>query len=238
MEHEILTGALRPGPDCVDVERLGRYVDGALVGDERAAVKAHVDGCLTCQTEISMLNAFASVRTNADEADAVRAIVAELQRRPSPIPRAAREESRASRIFPLGFARAIIASAALFAVAAGGAFLYRSHAPQLPADIDAGHDVTRSLSVTLRAPIGDLRTAPGRLEWQPVAGAVRYHVRVMEVDRTELWSSDAASASIDLPDAVRARIVPAKTLLWDVTAFGSSNATLAASDAQRFRLVP
>jgi len=37
---------------------------------------------------------------------------------------------------------------------------------------------------------------------------------------------------------VRARIVPAKTLLWQVTAYGASNAPLAESDVARFRLTP
>jgi hypothetical protein len=237
MEHEILNAALRPGPDCIDVERLGRFVDGAVAPDERRAIAAHVEGCPTCQAEISLLQAFTEGRVDATESAAVRDIVAELQRRPSPIPSAAPEKPRAWRGIPLGMLRAVMTTAAVLVVASS-VYLFRSTAPQLPIDIDAGRDVTRSLAIALISPVGDQRSAPSRLEWQPVTGASRYHVRVMEVDRTELWSVDTDASAVDLPEAMRARIVPAKTLLWDVTAFTSSSAVIATSDAQRFRVVP
>ena len=78
---------------------------------------------------------------------------------------------------------------------------------------------------------------PARLQWQPVSGAARYRVRLSEVDRQEIWSSDTVDAAIDLPPDVRARIVPGKTLVWQVTAYGASNAPIAESSAERFRLV-
>jgi hypothetical protein len=61
----------------------------------------------------------------------------------------------------------------------------------------------------------------------------------MEVDRSELWSVDVARTAVNLPATVREHIVPAKTLLWDVTAYGASTTTpIATSDVERFRLVP
>jgi hypothetical protein len=237
MEHEILNAALQPGPDCIDVERLGRFVDGAVEPDERRAIAAHVDGCATCQAEITLLQAFTDGSVDATESAAVRDIVAELRRRPSPIPAATVHESRTWRGIPLGMLRAIVTTVALLVVASS-VYLFRSTAPQLPTDIDAGRDVTRSLAIAVVSPLGDQRSVPSRLEWRPVAGASRYHVRLMEVDRTELWSVDTDASAVELPEAMRARIVPAKTLLWDVTAFASSSAVIATSDAQRFRVVP
>ena len=97
---------------------------------------------------------------------------------------------------------------------------------------------TRSLSVAIQGPIGDQTAVPGRLQWHPVSGAARYHVRLSEVDRHEIWSSGTVDTAIDIPPTIRARIVPGKTLVWQVTAYSASNALIAESNAERFRLVP
>ena len=96
----------------------------------------------------------------------------------------------------------------------------------------------RSLSVGLRTPIGDQVEAPKRFEWQRVASAVRYHVSLMEVDRHQLWAIDTSNTAVMLPLAVRGQIVPAKTLLWQVKAFGAGDALVAESGVERFRLAP
>jgi putative zinc finger protein len=239
MERKILSGALERGPECLDVEVIARYVDDALAPRERDAAKAHIDACPTCQAEITLIQAFADARVSDEESIAVREIVADLQRRPSAIVLPAREESRARRGLSFGMWRATLSAAAALLVAiVAGYYLLGSNAPRLPNDIDSGREVTRSLTVILRGPIGDQTTAPTRLEWQSVASAVRYRVRLMEVDRSELWSAETTKMSIDLPTAIRARIVPAKTLLWDVTAYGVTSEIVAASDVERFRLVP
>jgi hypothetical protein len=58
----------------------------------------------------------------------------------------------------------------------------------------------------------------------------------MEVDRTEVWSTESRQASVALPPSVRARIVPGKPLLWQVVAKDGSGKTVATSEIQRFRL--
>jgi hypothetical protein len=58
----------------------------------------------------------------------------------------------------------------------------------------------------------------------------------MEVDRRELWSTETAATDVDLPESVRALIVPAKTLQWQVTAYDASNSPIAESSLERFRL--
>lgn len=236
MERKVLNDALRPGPECIDVEQLARFVDAALPDDERRRVAAHVDACLTCQAEVAFLQAFTDTRVSREESAAIDGVVSELRRRPSPIPAARVDEPRAPRSISLGMLRAFLAATAALLVVAGSFFMFRSQAPQFPRDIDAGGGATRSLTVTVRGPIGDVTSVPARLEWQAVAGAVRYRARIMEVDRTEVWSAEVGEPGVELPAAVRARIVPAKTLLWDVTAYGVSNAPIAASEIQRFRL--
>jgi hypothetical protein len=85
-------------------------------------------------------------------------------------------------------------------------------------------------------PTGDLTKAPAALRWQAMSGAKRYRIRVMEVDQNELWQTESGEATVSLPAAVRATIVPGKTLLWQVTALDSAGNPVAASQILRFRL--
>jgi hypothetical protein len=97
-------------------------------------------------------------------------------------------------------------------------------------------EVTRSLVIAVRSPVGDLAEPPRRFEWLAVDRAVRYRVRVMEVDHREVWSSVTPAAEVDLPPAVRSSIGPGRTLLWEVTAYDASGAAIAESGAQSFRI--
>ena len=241
MEHEILTAALRPGPDCLPLEQLGRYADGALSAPEHRAAAAHIDACVTCQSELTLLRAFSTVPVHDDERAIVAAGVAELQRRESPVGPARDEQHPAAssqrRWMPSGLSRVALPAAAALLVVVGGYYVFKSQAPRLPPDVGPGVEATRSLKVPVRGPIGDQAVAPDRLEWLAVSGAVRYRVRLMEVDRHELWSIDTEATSSDLPASVRAQIVPGKTLVWQVTAYGPGTPPIAESDARRFRVV-
>jgi len=239
MERKILSDALKPGPDCLSIEYIGHYADGALPAAERVVASAHIEACANCQAELALLRAFAATTVRDDEAESVRAGVAALRRRESDILGSGRREaSSLGQWGSVWLFRHAISLAAVLLLVVGGFYLLNPAPPRLPTNVSSGDEVTRSLTVAVRAPIGEQVDAPARLEWQPVTGAVRYRVRLMEVDRHELWSTDVAATSVDLPQDVRARIVPAKTLLWQVTAYGASNAPLAESDVARFRLTP
>ena len=81
MEDEILRAALAPGDECLSVEQLGRYADGALGADEQSAAEAHIRGCLSCQAELALLQAVTSSTVRDGEADIVRDGAARLQPR-------------------------------------------------------------------------------------------------------------------------------------------------------------
>ena len=133
--------------------------------------------------------------------------------------------------------RPVPALAIVLLAFAGGYYFSRQAASRLPADIGPGPETTRSLTIAARSPIGDQTTSPARLQWEPVTGAARYRVRLSEVDRQEVWSGETTGSAIDLPPGVRALIVPGKTLVWRVTAYGAANAPIAESNDERFRLV-
>jgi hypothetical protein len=146
-------------------------------------------------------------------------------------------ESPVRRWLWAGSLRPALALAVVLLAVVGGYYLINPAVPRLPTDIGSSPEATRSLTVAVRAPIGDQAAVPDRLQWEAVSGAARYHVRLSEVDRREIWSNDTVDTAIDLPPDVRARIVPGKTLVWQVTAIGASNAPVAESNAERFRLV-
>lgn len=238
MEEQNLTNALRPGPDCLSIERLGRYADGALTPDERRREESHVVTCPNCQAELALLQAFATPSVRDDEAEAVRWGVEQLRRREPEIFEGGRlKDVPVRRWLSIERLRPALALAAVLLALVGGYYLSTQGVPGLPTDIGSSPETTRALAVSLVGPIGDQTAVPARLQWQPVSGAARYRVRLSEVDRHEIWSSDTLDAAIDLPADVRARIVPGKTLVWQVTAYTASNAPLAESPAERFRLV-
>ena len=237
MEEQILKRALGPGPDCLPIERLAQYADGILSDDERRADESHIAACANCQAELSLLHAFAASTVRDDEAAIVRAGVEQLKHREAeifpPVPRDARS---VRQWLSLGRLRPALTMAAVLLAAIGGYYLTNPAAPRLPTDVGSGPEATRSMGITVVEPVGDQTAVPGHLRWQPVTGASRYHVRLTEVDRHEIWSSDTADAAIELPAGILAQIRPAKTLVWQVTAYGASNTPIAESDPQRFRL--
>ena len=86
------------------------------------------------------------------------------------------------------------------------------------------------------APLGDLSRRPVEFRWQPVNGAAAYSVRLMKIDQTELWSTTVSNAAVSIPATVLERIVPGKTLIWQVNAQASSGAILAESRPRQFRV--
>jgi anti-sigma factor RsiW len=236
-ERQLLGHALAPAVECLSIEELGRLQDGLLPADTAAEAMAHLATCPSCQVERELLHEFQVGEVRADETDLVREGQARLRSHAEAIyggPKRAQIAWRPhwkSAIFRSGLAAAAVLLLSI------GSYMWRPGVSNLPVQPD-GSDVTRSLSIAGLAPVGDVSEAPSQLEWNSVNGAVRYRVRLMEVDRHELWASDVATTRVALPDAVRAVAVPAKTLVWQVTALDAGGAALAESAAQRFRVTP
>jgi Putative zinc-finger len=212
MEDEILRKSLAPSAECLSIEQLGRYADGALGPPDRAAADSHIRQCLNCQAELALLQTLTSTSIRIREAKVDRFRVLRM---------------------------AAMAAVLLVAIAAGSFYLLVSRtAPELPRRVTSGDEVTRSLAITARGPVGDQVEAPRRFEWLGVDRAARYRVRLMEVDRHEIWSTSSTALEADLPSSVRSSITPGRTLLWDVTAYDAAGAAIAESGLQSFRVAP
>jgi hypothetical protein len=239
MEDEILRAALRPGDECLTVEQLGRYADGALGVQERSAAERHIRGCLSCQAELALLRAVTSRGVRPDEEALVRDGAARLDRRSSEILAGHLRQSSRPRWFRSGaFRVGALAAVLLIGIATGSYLFLTRNAPGLPSGVTTVDEVARSLSVRLRGPIGEQVESPRRFEWLPVDRAARYRVRLMGVDRQELWSTSTSAPGVDVPSAVRASIAPGKTMLWDVTAYDAAGRLVGESQMQTFRVAP
>lgn len=241
-ERSFLRKALSSPYACATPLELGGLADGSLAQPAAARLKDHVSGCARCQTELTLLKDFENAAPGPEEEDAVRWISARLERRFSgasegasplparpgvPLPR--RSVFSALNLGGFGLAAATLAAAVTIGLREG-------RAPELTQPSPAAPAVLRSAGITILSPAGDLVAVPSELRWEPQTEAASYSVQVMEVDYAELWSAETRDASIVLPAALRARMVPGKPLLWEVIGKDAAGRAVAWSGKQRFRI--
>jgi len=168
--NEKMKAALSLTAECPPIEQLAAL-----------AQSSHVSQCLHCQAELAMLQKFENATADADEKDAVDWIAARIQ--PVEPPR------RRLLSFPLKRESRIwmAAAACLLLAVSGGVLMFRG--PGEPVAPKEGTEILRTQSVELVAPLNEVSALPGEFTWHSVAGAASYRVRLLEVDRRELWST-------------------------------------------------
>jgi hypothetical protein len=135
-------------------------------------------------------------------------------------------------------AQASLAVAAILFVAGAVMFLRSAtYRPHLEARTQTSQEVFRSGGFAVLSPVGDLQTDPQEVRWERVPGVASYQVRLLEVDHNEMWRAESTEDHIALPAAIQARIVPARTLFAEVTAFDSSGSKVGDTGLVRFRLL-
>jgi hypothetical protein len=78
--------------------------------------------------------------------------------------------------------------------------------------------------------------APPELAWRAVDGASMYHVRLLEVDGTEIWSADTPTTQIAIPPQLRAQLQPGRSFRWQVAASNAAG-RIAESSLQSFHII-
>jgi hypothetical protein len=231
-EDRLLRGALGKTAECPSVEALAAM---------NAKARAHVEHCAYCQNELAMLVEFQDATPLPGESDDLAWIRAELERRsaatPATVPAKslwARVHGWIARVLPSRGWQMVPIAAGLVLVAAGVMYLGPGNeALQAPPN---GEPVWRSQSVTGVAPLGDV-AAPAELQWEATPGAVKYLVRVMEVDGTEIWRTEAPGTRIALPAGVRGQMSAGRSFLWTITARNANGSTVAESTLQSFHIL-
>ena len=214
---------LRTTPDCLTPERLSENLS--------ESERQHVDTCSRCQAELRLWQEYEQGEVSPDEGAAVQWIVAELARRNAPVSKTAMPW--VAWLTPA--VRKLAAAAAAIVLVAAVGYLVWDREPVIR-DQAAAHDTYRTGRVDVVGPSGDLREAPAALEWVAVDNAVSYDIEILEVDDTPLWRATSTGSRIDLPPAVVRRLVPGKTVLWQVRARTARNDVIAESGRQQFRV--
>lgn len=221
--QESLRAVIGPTEGCVPIDHFGALSE---------AEQQHVSQCAHCEAELALWQEFEAQTPAGDEGAAVTWIAAEIGRRRgmNSVP-----ASRASRfrLFGLpGFA----ALAAAVVLVAGLMYAVRDREPALRAP--AGSEVYRGGDITSMSPVGNVHVVPGlALKWSFVAGTDRYDISVLEVDGTVLWQTSTSNPEAALPSEVVSKLVPGKTVTWEVAARDRSGAVIA-SGTQRLTVVP
>lgn len=238
-EQDIFRMALGPGKECPPIEELERFASQGVASSTR--LESHIKSCPYCQTELQMLQTFQSGETGPASKE-IQNVTELLQARSKTILRQPAQPRRPWWKIAFAMPRLVQASVALAAVllVAGAVIEFRSTSfrPTLNESNQTGPEVLRSGSIVVVSPSGDLKAAPSEIRWEKIPQAARYQVRMLEVDHNEIWKAETAEDHIDLPSAVRSRIVPAKTLFFEITAFDSSGSKVGETGTVRFRLLP
>lgn len=233
-ERELLRGAFSPPAGCPALDRLELCLDSAAAPAELAA---HIAACTSCRAELELLRAFHAPPRDAEEADAIRQVVERMRRPVVPAPEPVRSSWWKAAFHTRWLSQGALAAAAVLVLVAAGLEFRHGAPPQVSGPVAGEHDVLRSGALAVTAPIGDVGSVPSEIRWSTVGGASEYRVRLLEVDETEVWSAATRESHIAIPPEVRARIVPAKTLLVEVAALDASGKSFVGFSTVRFRLL-
>lgn len=240
-DQDILKSTLAATPECLKPEQLEALLDGRQSNP-------HLAACPRCQAELAMLKTFESGSPLADEGAAVAWISSHLDRQLEAIKnpgktRAVRSGVQSfeqqgpwlARILGAGAWRWAVPAAGLAVAAIMVALLVgREKEPDLQAHLGNSPVVYRSQEVQVVSPVGDVQQVPQTLQWQAFPETGIYRVEVMEIDKTVLWSTETHETSVEIPASLRAKMLPGKPILWQVTALDATGRVLGTSQVQRF----
>jgi len=240
MNKSNLKRALAAKPDCLSLQELER------LAEDSSPRHPHLAECTRCQAELALLKEFEVGAPLPDEGAAAAWISSQLERRLDVIknPKLASKRSKQrettsapwlARFLGTGSARWLAPVAAIVVIAAASVILLRTKKElTLTTNLGNGPAVYRSQEVEVVSPAGELAQAPKSLQWKAFAGASAYKILIMEVDHAPLWSEQIQDISVTIPNGIRAKMLPGKPLLWQVTALDSQGRTLATSQIERF----
>ena len=218
-------------PECPGVEQFTALKEGSLAFAQAEPLRQHLQSCQLCRAEWRALEEFLAPSPSSAERTDVQAIVARLQ----PNPSGAGAWWQRWLALP-SFPRWAGAMAAVLLLVAVGVQYQARRAGSLDGFQPSG-EMRAGQSIRVE-PRGNLAALPRELKWTAVAGAVSYEAALTEVDGTEIWRQESSDLTVNLPAAVRQQILPRKTLVITVTAFGGAGQRLARTEPTRFRFVP
>jgi hypothetical protein len=239
LDRSTLKDALKTTSDCLAPQQLEK------LAEDSSLKNTHLEQCPRCQTELALLKSFESNEPLPGEGAALAWISKRIEQRLDQIkggraPAEATASTRAGSWFSrwfggkAGWLVPVSAALVLVIVVTSIALMHRSQEPQLRADAGKGPVIYRSQEIEVIGPVGEVKEAPKALQWKSFPGAAHYKFSIMEVDGVPLWSGENVDQTVTIPPAVRAKLLPGKSVLWQVSALDLQGRVLAASQVQRF----
>lgn len=238
-ERQILKAALSRTRQCLPVEILAAIAEEPVDAGTNLQAREHLSGCAHCQSELALFREFQEAEARSGEIESVAWVQSELRRRSAEVAgigaESAREpESLWARVTARRHWRTLSLVAASLLVAVTAGLYLRSGADR---DRRGEPVIYRSRKLSAVAPMGEISEAPADFQWQPAPGAAKYQLRLMEVDRTLIWSAEVANTSISIPLAVHERMTPGRAFLWEVIARNGAGEKIAESNLQNFHIL-
>ncbi len=169
----------------------------------------HVTSCSQCRDKVAMLRAF-EARVDAAERE-VYGI-------------------RRFKLRPVAARLALIAASLFLAVGITTQLRHGTQsAPESPV-------VYRSLQFRALSPAGEFSSTPEVFRWESVADAASYQLRLMDVDRSAIWSTQTPSTSALIPNQVRQQMTAGRSFLWVVAARNRAGEKVAETSVQHLSI--
>lgn len=231
--------------ECLTIEALEAYLHRTGSHEQLQAVERHLRQCDRCSVEWQYLKCFEAAEPQDVRTEDVVAIENQLRAqtkafladrfktnaRDTEARNVSAYQERGYRTRGTWKLVALAASAVLVV----GLAYYAKRTPQLPGASGPDAYLVRGRPIELVSPLGALSDRPRYLSWKPIPGAIRYTVRITEVDATPVWSETVSTEKAFLPTDISANFVRMKTYYWFVEAQTEAG-TLARSDRGSFAI--
>jgi len=237
-ELELLFGKTA---SCPPVETL---VAGEQTGMPDRHMRSHVNGCLFCKAELASWRAFEYSEPTFAEGEAVNEIAGELDWRvPSAIrretQRPARTRTRFFRVLGEWFRSKQRSALSLVFVCSVLVVISLQiqfrHSSPLVSRLDTPQS-WRGNTLSLVAPTGRLDHVPNSFKWESIPNAREYQVRVLAVDRAELWARTVTGTNFVVDQDLKNVLARHSAFFWRVTGLSSEGRALASSELERFEI--
>lgn len=230
--QEWLSTAYENQGECPPPESWLEQELAGLSPGERRELEAHAESCPRCAAERKLAESFGREEMDLTQPE-IASLISKLDKPdPDRIVEFPSQTAKKTSRWPIRFALA-----ASLILAAGLAFqLIRPQPPALP---DAPQiEATRSTTLDLLQPIGEIASVPEEMLWSAFEGAELYRLVVSAVDGAILWESTTAEDKIGIPAEIRAKFFPGVTYIWRVEALQSRNAVIGRSESRQFKIRP
>jgi len=131
---------------------------------------------------------------------------------------------------PKQWTMAAISACVLLVVVIGIAPNLKSPTPQFALDSQS----IRGDSLALISPVKNAPEIPSEFSWDNLGDGIEYKISIYKDNL--LWSAPTATASISLPENIKALLKAGEIYSWEVKAFSQEGSLIASSDRVQFQI--